>query len=433
MAANTSSPSENESSLGKKQSKALQRINAASSAPWLKPTFSELQRKDSDNLSSTCPVWSSSPTAKPDLSSMHSLSECLQLLHKLAEEVNNISQMKRGSKKAAPAGGSREPDSLEISRSLILNWAAELDQNMVNMKTRPTGEKTNRRQKEKTEEEKLNDKLQRWAEELRDVKEANGVSDDELKKLLYSSISNKSRMAAILPLLEFVTWSLLAEDSQDAISMMWLPTKQKAWRTGSGNPKYIPNSVWRWIQSAAVSFRLDVSTCHPWLAVSSDRLQLFEAAACPPAPSQSQSVSSEWPCVLGDAVISAGRHYWEVEVSSNGSWRIGVMSQSALSKKGSTVSPSRGFWTLWKASSFWACTNTPVNLEKATVPARIGVYVDVGEGQVSFYDAVQRVHIYTFSDSFKHSLIPVFGWLDENTLLKIRPADLSVTAQGIDV
>uniref|UniRef100_A0A3Q3FX40 Butyrophilin subfamily 3 member A1-like n=1 Tax=Labrus bergylta TaxID=56723 RepID=A0A3Q3FX40_9LABR len=395
MAANTSSPSENESSLGKKQSKALQRINATSSVPWLKPTFSELQRKDSDNLYSTCPVWSSSPTAKPDLSSMHSLSECLQLLHKLAEEVNNISQ--------------------------------------VNMKMRPTGEKTNRRQKEKTEEEKLNDKLQRWAEELRDVKEANGVSDDELKKLLYSSISNKSRMAAILPLLEFVTWSLLAEDSQDAISMMWLPTKQKAWRTGSGNPKYIPNSVWRWIQSAAVSFRLDVSTCHPWLAVSSDRLQLFEAAACPPAPSQSQSVSPEWPCVLGDAVISAGRHYWEVEVSSNGSWRIGVMSQSALSKKGSTVSPSRGFWTLWKASSFWACTNTPVNLEKATVPARIGVYVDVGEGQVSFYDAVQRVHIYTFSDSFKHSLIPVFGWLDENTLLKIRPADLSVTAQGIDV
>ncbi|KAM6959613.1 butyrophilin subfamily 3 member A1-like [Tautogolabrus adspersus] len=429
MAANTSSPSETQSRLTKKKSKALERTSAVMSEPWLKPSLRELQRKDSDGLSSTCPVWSSSPAAKLDLKWMHSLSECLQLLHKLAEEVNNISQMKRGSKKAAPAGGSREPDSQEISRSLILNWAAELDLNMVNMKTRTTGEKT-KRQKEKTEEEKLNDKLQRWAVELRDLKEANGVSDDELKKLLYPSGSNKSRMAAILPLLEFVTWSLLAEDTQDAVSMMWLPTKQKAWRTGSGNPKYIPNSVWKWIQSAAVSFRLDVSTCPPWLAVSSDRLQLSEAAARSPAPSQSQSFSSEWPCVLGDTVISAGRHYWEVEVSCNGSWRIGVMSQSALSKKGSTVSPSRGFWTLWKASGFWACTNTPVNLEKATVPRRIGVYVDVGEGQVSFYDADRRVHIYTFSDSFNHSLLPVFGWLDGDTLLKITPADLSVTAQG---
>lgn len=106
------------------------------------------------------------------------------------------------------------------------------------------------------------------------------------------------------------------------------------------------------------------------------------------------------------------------------------MSQSALKKKESRVSPKGGFWTLWKTSSFWACTDTPTNLLRASVPGRVGVYVDMGEGQVSFYDVDQRVHIYTFSATFKRGLIPVFGWLDGDTVLKIRPADLSVCAQG---
>ncbi|XP_034532658.1 E3 ubiquitin-protein ligase TRIM39-like isoform X1 [Notolabrus celidotus] len=438
MAANTTNQSEKKD-LSKKQTKALERVSLVSSEPWLKPSLSELQVKDSEGLSSSCQVWSSSSAAKPDLKLMQSLSECVQLLQTLSEEVNNISQVKQGSKKAAPAGGSSELDSMESSRSLILKWAAELEQNMVQKKTKPTNEKKKRREtlgrKEKTDEDKLNERLQQWAVELRDIKEANGVSDAELKKLLYPRGSIKSRLATLLPLLEFVTWSLLAEDTEESVSMMWLTTKQKAWRTASRIPKYIPNSVWQWIQSAAVSVRFDISSCHPWLVVSPDRLQVHEEASCSPAPSNSSSLP-KWPLVLGDTVITAGRHYWEVEVevevsvSPEGSWRIGVMSQSAPKKKNSTLSPKGGFWTLRKASSLWACTDTPTNLQMASVPQRVGVYVDMEEGQVSFYDVDQRVHVYTFSDTFKHGLIPVFGWLDGDTLLRIRPADLSVTAQG---
>lgn len=170
-------------------------------------------------------------------------------------------------------------------------------------------------------------------------------------------------------------------------------------------------------------FCLDISSCHPWLAVSSDRLQLTEATD-PPATSDSKVVSKH-PIVQGDVVLSKGRHYWEVDVSSEGNWRIGVASQSALTNK-STVSPKGGFWTLWKASNFWACADTSVNLEKATTPQRIGVYVDMKEGQVSFYDVDRRVHIYTFSGSFKQSLVPVFGWLDGDMVLQIRTVDVPV-------
>ncbi|XP_041634642.1 nuclear factor 7, brain-like [Cheilinus undulatus] len=431
MAENTTpaSGTQTKSAAKKKWTKAVEKIIQASSAPWLKPDISELQIKGPDDLSSTVPAWMPSCLAKPDLKSMQSLSECVKLLQKLSEEVSNINQGKHSRKEERTAGGSREPESLEISKSLILSWASELEMNMANMKTRGTNVKSRRREKERPEEEKLNDRLQQWAVELRHIKEAHGVSDDELKKLLYPKGSNKSRMSAILPLLEFVAWSLLADDTEEAVSKMWLPSKQKAWKTTSGNPKYIPNSVWQWIQSAAVSVRFDVSTCHPWLKVSSDRLHLSEAELPSSSPSQSQS-DLKRPFVLGDTIISAGRHYWEVEVLSEGYWRFGVMSKSALKKKSPTLFPRGGFYTLLRASRFWACDNTPVNLQKVTVPTRVGVYVDVEEGQVSFYDAAQRVHVYTFSDTFKHGLIPVFGWLEKDTLLRIRPADLPANAQG---
>ncbi|XP_042371944.1 E3 ubiquitin-protein ligase TRIM39-like, partial [Plectropomus leopardus] len=173
------------------------------------------------------------------------------------------------------------------------------------------------------------------------------------------------------------------------------------------------------------SVHLDASTSHPWLSVSSDRLQVQEAAVRPPPPSDSRQRFAEWPCVLGDTVITAGRHYWEVEVSPNGSWRLGVISESVNRKQKSTMSPRRGYWVLWKGTSLWACTDEPTKLQRAAVPRLIGLYVDVGEGQVSFYDVERRVHIYTFSDTFSHSLVPVFGCLDGRTVLKVRPAQVS--------
>ncbi|KAM7365918.1 hypothetical protein PAMP_015396 [Pampus punctatissimus] len=434
MAAKTATPSvtKTKPTLTKKEAKALEKSTASSSAPWNKPSLHELQVVNLKKSSNSLPV-SSFPISKPDLKPIQSLTECLQLLHKLAEEVNNISQVKRGSKNAAPEGSSKEPESLESSRTLILHWAKELERNMVKKKTKPKDEKARRQddpgRKEKTKPEEQNEKLQRWALELMNIKDANSVSDEELKKLLYPRGEKQSKMAAILPLLEFVVWSLLSQDTEEEVSMLWLPTKQKAWRTATGSPRYIPNSVWQWIQSASVSVRLDASTSHPWLAVSSDHLQVQEAQVRSSALSDNSQRFTAWPCILGDTIITTGRHYWEVEVSSEGSWRIGVMSESAFRKNKITMSPKTGFWALWKASRLWACTDNPTKLQRAAVPRLIGVYVDVREGQVSFYDVDQRVHIYTFSDTFNQSLIPLFGCFDGDTVLKVIPAEKSITTE----
>ncbi|XP_008293219.1 zinc finger protein RFP-like [Stegastes partitus] len=244
-----------------------------------------------------------------------------------------------------------------------------------------TDERARRRddpeEKEKTELEKHNDRLQKWAVELENIKE-------------------------------------------EAVSKLWLPTKQRSWKTGSGSPKYIPNSVWQWILSASVPVHLDAASSDSSLVVSPDRLQVREATVSSATPSNNSQGFAKWPCVMGDVKISAGRYYWEVDVSPNGSWRIGVMSElSPRSQK--YMTPEEGYWVLWKSSNLWACTNKATKLERVTLLQHIGVYVDVEEGQVSFYDVERRVHIYTFSDTFRHSLIPLFCCLDGKTVLKIKP------------
>ncbi|KAK5876148.1 hypothetical protein CesoFtcFv8_027145 [Champsocephalus esox] len=124
MAGNTADPAETraEPKLTKKQLKAQETTTGCSSAPWNKPNFSAeipLAHMLSCNLNKQ--------HTKPDLKSMQSLTECQQLLQKLAEEVNSIDQVKRVSEKAAPVGGSREPGSLQNSRRLILKRAEELE------------------------------------------------------------------------------------------------------------------------------------------------------------------------------------------------------------------------------------------------------------------------------------------------------------------
>ncbi|XP_071370624.1 E3 ubiquitin-protein ligase TRIM39-like [Centroberyx affinis] len=378
------------------------------------------QIRDLQRATNSCMALGKPSIGKPDLKEMQTLTECLEFLKNLAKEVKDISQLKQDSERSAPEGDTAKPRSLESSSSLILRWAKELDQiNMLKKETKATDKKMIRRKDPGGTEknlEKQNERLQQWAIELRNIKE-------------------------------------------EAISMLWLPTKQKAWRTGTGSPKYIPNSalripskkknltridrqfpfvffqpildrVWQWIHSASVSVQLDPSTSHPWLVVSANRLQVQEAAGLQHTSTIRSTARrfDGWPCVLGDTAITGGRHYWEVEVSRNGCWRMGVMSLSAPRKQKPPMSPSTGYWVLWQGSSLWACTDKPTELPGAAVPRLVGVYVDVGEGQVSFYDVDNRVHIYTFSDTFQDSLVPVFGCLDGDTVLKIIPPEMSVTA-----
>ncbi|XP_042184107.1 butyrophilin subfamily 3 member A3-like isoform X2 [Oncorhynchus tshawytscha] len=402
--------------------KSLETVEATHSAPWNKPQLSNSKGRDFEKWDAHHSEPWNKPrlsNTKPGLEHMHTFQECLQLIEELAKEVKDVSKLAR--KRGVTGGeGSTASPSLESSRSLILLWAKELDQlqktstpttevQMVRGKRDPGGGG-----KDKSLE-KENQRILEWATELKNVSEVCGLSDEDLKRLLGPRGVKESRLAGVLPLLEFVAWSLLSNDTEEDVSKLWLSTKQRAWRTAQ--------------------VRLEPLTSHPWLAFSEDNLEVWEA------PQRRDTINhplhfDSWPCVLGCQAINTGRHYWGVEVSPTGSWRLGLTSLTAPRKGRFPMTPAKGYWTLWRSAqnNLWACCDDHLTkLPVSALPHLVGVYLDFEEGQVSFYDIENRSHIYTFTDTFKEKVVPVFGCLDGETKIRIvpRPKMPSASASGV--
>ncbi|XP_026791853.3 erythroid membrane-associated protein isoform X2 [Pangasianodon hypophthalmus] len=381
-----------------------EKATAAQSAPWSKPTLSN----------------------KPALGRMQSLEECFQLLTDMAKELEDISKGRNKStleRYKKVSGEDSVPGDVESSKSLILSWAKEMDTlNMsrgVKKKASLKAEVTRMSNNDVCDFSKDRERIMKWAHELQTVTENLSLLDGDLKQILTNHSKMNRKVDEVLPFLEFVVWSLLSRDSEEDLSKIWLPAKQRTWKTSS--QKYIPNSVWQWIQSASVAVHLDSSSCHPWLHVSEDKLKVYEL---PEAPRGQQwdnpQQFDKLPFILGLNGFSTGRHYWEVEVPAKGKWRLGVAAASAQRKGRFHIAPGAGYWTIChRPENLQACTDPRIELPNSVPLQVVGVYVDCEEGQVSFYNANSRFHIYTFTQTFREVIFPVFACLDGNTVLKI--------------
>ncbi|KAI1898854.1 hypothetical protein AGOR_G00076630 [Albula goreensis] len=386
----------------------VETVEASQSEPWNKPKLS---------------------AQKPTLQALHTLEECIQLITDLAKEVETINKhgRKKGfmEKNAGALGNPSAQHSLEDSRDLILQWAEELD-NLAQLSklTEKIKQKTAaKRQKTAADTEKDKQRILDWARELQSVSASCDLSDEELKQILSLRCLGNKKLSSVLPLLEFVAWSLLTGNTEEDVSKLWLSAKQKIWKAGT--PRYIPNSVWQWIHNASVKVDMDPSTIHPWLVLTEKNQQLQEGSMERNLPVSPQTFDKR-PCVLGTQGFTTGRHYWEVEVSAKGSWRLGVANVSAPRKGRFKMSPAQGYWMLWRSDkTLRACTESETKLQDIPQLKFVGIYLDYQEGQVSFYNAENKSHIYTFSDTFQEMVYPVFACLDGDTTLKIKKPDIS--------
>ncbi|CAJ1086196.1 E3 ubiquitin-protein ligase TRIM39 isoform X2 [Xyrichtys novacula] len=302
---------------------------------------------------------------------------------------------------------------------MILEWADELRHVDKLLKTsRAESKKGEKKAKEDKEEAQL--RMMEWAKELQEkTEQICGVQSDELGKMLRLLGLKKKRLGNLLPLMEFITWSLLKEDSTTAVPQMWLLTKQRTWKAGI--PRWIPNSVWSWISSAAADVILDPNTNNSWLQLSDDQRMVQESHREADLPYSPQRFDSQ-PCVLGWEGYGSGRHFWEVEIANNGYWRIGMTTADSKRQGHFPMHPKQRYWTLWRSThKFYACTKPETELPNSLIPRRIGIYLDYEEGQISFYNAETKTHIYTFTGSFKGKLYPLFAPMDGRTLLRIIP------------
>uniref|UniRef100_A0A3B3DAS0 Si:dkey-219e21.2 n=1 Tax=Oryzias melastigma TaxID=30732 RepID=A0A3B3DAS0_ORYME len=348
--------------------------------------------------------------SQTSLRNLRSLQECIEFIKHWKEQVDQVCKdpEEGSSRRGSPSSDRRAERSLEESRKLILEWADELRHVDKLLQESPWNEeKENKNDEDAREEAQL--KIMEWAKELQSASESCGLESDELGKMLRLLGLKKKRLVRLLPLLEFITWSLLKEESAGGISQLWLLAKQRTWKIS----RYIPNS-WSWISSAS-DVILDPNTNHPWLQLSDDQRKVQEGLSESDLPHTSQRFDS-WPCVLGWQGYSSGRHYWEVDIANNGYWRIGMTTADSQRQGRFSMCPKLGYWVLWRSTHhFYACTQPETQLPLGLVPRRMGVYLDHEEGQISFYNAETKSHIFTFTGYFKDKLYPLFAPMDGRT------------------
>ncbi|XP_053360687.1 pyrin [Clarias gariepinus] len=230
----------------------------------------------------------------------------------------------------------------------------------------------------------------------------------------------KGRVAHLQSAVELLIWITHTEHLDQAlVPRAWLRDRQT---THSVNAvRYIPHVVWKWICDAAVKVTFDPETAHPALLVSENKKRLICTSQPRPVTPHLRRFNG-WFCVLGAERLSFGRSYWEVELGKR-DWRVGVAKESAILTGYTCLNTQSGFYTLrLERGSEMKALTTPITPlpYRPRPPRRIGVCVDYEEGQISFYDAQSRTHIYTYCDTLTEPLYPVFGTTEVLTHMEIR-------------
>ncbi|XP_021535876.1 E3 ubiquitin-protein ligase TRIM4 [Neomonachus schauinslandi] len=172
-------------------------------------------------------------------------------------------------------------------------------------------------------------------------------------------------------------------------------------------------------------------TAHPKLVFSQDGRYVKNGASASSWPlfSSAWSYISGWrnprriaqfvgrfqhlPCVLGKNVFTSGKHYWEVETRDNLEIAVGVCREDVMGlANASEMGPRVGIWAIcWGSAGYRPLKSSSVSPTKQE-PAlnRVGVFLDSGAGNISFYSAVDGTHLHTFSCPLVSHLRPFF-WL----------------------
>ncbi|XP_072115638.1 nuclear factor 7, brain-like [Mobula birostris] len=169
-----------------------------------------------------------------------------------------------------------------------------------------------------------------------------------------------------------------------------------------------------------VSVTLDVATANPWLEVSEDRKSVRCTGTRRNLPDTGKRFTNRF-CVLGSEGFTSGRHYWEVEVTGNGWWDLGVVAESVERKERVRLSPGTGFWIIRRIDDAMKVLTSPESrLPSDPIPGRVGVYLSYESGTVSFYNAETKSHLHTFTgNKFTGKLYPSLAIGYKNQWLRI--------------
>ncbi|XP_030053368.1 E3 ubiquitin-protein ligase TRIM39 [Microcaecilia unicolor] len=165
------------------------------------------------------------------------------------------------------------------------------------------------------------------------------------------------------------------------------------------------------LSAKLVNVTLDPETAYPYLILSEDLKSVKDGDTRQNLLDNPQRFDT-FPCVLGCESFTSGRHYWEVEVGDDETdWDLGVCEDSVSRKGEISQTPENGYWTvvLREGDQYWACTSFWTLLPLSVRPQAVGIFLDYEAGKVSFYNADNKSHLFTFTHTFTEKLWPYFS------------------------
>uniref|UniRef100_A0A8C5PLF0 Uncharacterized protein n=1 Tax=Leptobrachium leishanense TaxID=445787 RepID=A0A8C5PLF0_9ANUR len=163
--------------------------------------------------------------------------------------------------------------------------------------------------------------------------------------------------------------------------------------------------------NTASDMLLDVNTAGNYVSVSED-LKIVSWTEI----NQSRPKTPErflWNQVLSSSSFSSGRHYWKVEGSESGKWKVG-MTYPSIERRGeqSGIGKNNKSWALRKINSQYSAIHDSkvIQLPRRPSCGRFGIFLDYEAGRLSFYELCDPIrHLHTFTAAFTEPLHAGFG------------------------
>lgn len=179
------------------------------------------------------------------------------------------------------------------------------------------------------------------------------------------------------------------------------------------------------ISTAPAPLTFDPESAHPNLVFSRDLTAVTERNRAQPVPSSPRRFLQ---CVnvLGAQTFDSGRHYWEVWVGRKTKWDLGVAAESVDRAAKVKLCPENGYWTLRlrNRTEYWATATPWVRLTPRRLPWKVGVLLDCQEGTVTFFDAGDMSHLFTFHQVSAERYCPFFSTCFSDGRVNVEPMRL---------
>ncbi|OCT56057.1 hypothetical protein XELAEV_18002732mg [Xenopus laevis] len=174
----------------------------------------------------------------------------------------------------------------------------------------------------------------------------------------------------------------------------------------------------------ATDLLLDINMAGNHVSVSRDRKSASYSLTKLHYP-QSPERFQDWPQTLSSRSFSSGRHYWEVEVSESGVWRVGVAYPSIERRGGqSDIGNNNKSWCLyrWNNNNRYSVRHDSkwTELHHVSSCRRIRISLDYEAGRLSFYELSEPIrHLHTFTVTFTEPLHAAFWVLESGVWVRI--------------